>query len=379
MGQERDEEKPEDGGPICSHAKTKVRFGDKKSSNVQTQTLIDAPRRSTSASEGSFSREYPPSSSKWRDPLSDVEVARRHQTDLAVQQSGHEDSDTRTCPNPHQFAKCQQCDIRSSGSRPPSAQHEKKIYLHLNLKDRESPQLVVCPKRNHFHRHSASRDTVIDVDSISLPMPSRPPSRSRSRLSEPALSMSSCNTPRSGHRAPRDSSHELQSLRQAYGSGSKSLGERLSSPAASSNQRQFKAQLVQNVLTPRSLATPRVTGELATSHYSGRYSTPQNRVAEKVIARDGYVDETRLPLPKWPHGQQMSVGSSQSTPQVVEPDSSTVAKTVSTRRSTKMRDPMRVKGGSGTPTLPAEPDVESATEQTEGIVLSWESLTVTSK
>jgi hypothetical protein len=57
--------------------------------------------------------------------------------------------------------------------------------------------------------------------------------------------MSSYNTPRSRHRTPRDAFHELQSLRQAYGSGS--LGEGLPSTAASASQRQFKAQ-VQSVV-----------------------------------------------------------------------------------------------------------------------------------
>ena len=352
MGQKRREERPEDGCPICSHARTKVWFGDRKCSNVQTQTLIDAARCSIGASGGSPSRED--LSSKWRDPPSDAEVARCHETDVAVEQSGYADLDTRSCPR--QVAKCQRCDVGSSGGSRPrtSGYQEKKVYLHLNLKSRESPQLVVCPKRNRSQCHSreGSRDTVIDVDSVSLPMPSHPPSRSRSRsrLSEPASSMSSYNTPRSGHRTPRDAFHELQSLRQAYGSGS--LGEGLH----------------------------RVTGELVTPRSSGRYPNPQSqvsRVVEEVIARDGHVDETLLPLPKWPHGlQHMSVGSSSKSAPRAELDSGALAKVVSARSTMVRREPMRVTGGSGTP--PTE-DVESATNQKEGVVLSWESLTVTSK
>ncbi|KAG0604531.1 hypothetical protein M758_10G178300 [Ceratodon purpureus] len=388
MGQTRNEEKSEDGCPECSHAKTKVWFRDSRSSNVQTQTFIDnAPRCSISASEGLASREYISSSSKWPD----TEVARCYRTDLAVEQSDHEDSDTRSCPNPHQYARCQRCDVRSSGSRPPSAHQEKKIYLHLNLKNRESPQLVVCPERNHSQHHSASRegcrDTVIDVDSISLPLPSRPMSRSLSRLSEPSLSMSSYNTPRGGHRTPRDSFHELQSLRQAYGSGStRSSVEGLPSPAASTSQFQFKAQ-VQNVdwqLTPRAMATARATDELATPRASGRHLSQVPHAVEKVVASDGYVDETLLPLPKSPHGQQqiMCVGSSQNTPRV-GPDLGAFVKVASARRSMKVRrDPMRVKGGSDTPPSEEKEDVHESVDtdqQKEGVVLSWENLTVTSK
>lgn len=392
MGQKRKEDKPEDGCPICSHARTKVWFREKRSSNVQTQTF-NSPRGSNCSEEVSCPHDtgvYHCSSSKWHDEA----AARCHQTDSAVEQSGyHEHNETRSCPNPNrnpnQLAKCQKCDYSrsSAGSRPPSSSSatlphpEKKIYLHLNMRNRDSPQLVICPKRNHHHgpRHSASRglasnsrDTVIDVDSLSLPLPSRP----WSRMSEPAapLSMAFCKAPiRTPRDSPHDSVQQLQSLRQAYGSSSK---ERAPSPAASTRAQPH------NVDRPQA---PRPSGP-------PQRRPPSIATPEEGIAKDGDVDETLLPVPKWPHGQQQTlstVASQISTPRVVdravlEPDSSssTLAALVSsTRRSTKItkdHHPMRVKGGSGTQ-LAEEGPVESSTAQIEGVVLSWESLTVTSK
>lgn len=355
---------------MCSHAKSKVWF---RSSNVQTQTF-NSPRGSHCSEEESAydTGVYHCPSSKWHDPP----AARCHRSDEAVEQSGRYDDETRSNPNRTQLAKCQKCD---SGSRPPSraTDSEKRIYLHLNLRNRDSPQLIICPKRNRHQRHTAcsheeasnSRDTVIDVDSLSLPLPSRP----WSRMSEPAIP--SHQAPRSGGpRMSRDS--ELQSLRQACGSSSKAAAEQPVLSPSPANQRQ-RAQLLQNAVFPRAMETAIPPPKVELVAAPRPFGPPQRRPPS--IARDGASDETLLPLPKRPHGQQ-SVAS-QSTPRVdgavIDSWSSTVTPIPlsSTKITTDL--PLRVKGGSSTAPAVEEVPVESNTA--EGLVLSWESLTVTSK
>ena len=393
MGQNRNE-KPEDGRPICRHAKTRVWFREKKGNNAHTQTF-----NTPWGSSGSNC-----SSSKWHDPPSDGECRR---FDAAVERSGCEDI-TRLCPNPR-------CESRGSVYRPASRHHERKIYLHLNLGNRESPQLVVCPERNHCQlQHSTnSRETVVDVDdSELLPRPSQPPSRSRSRLSEPALSMMSSSNnfssrgPRSGHQSfpyPKGPVHDpsqLQSLRQAHGSGSRSSLDQVPSPTASSTitPRRIEAQLhyvgrnLQHVERAMS-ATPRrsevdVRLNLAQRRHDddGRDLNPPRSQISGVgasvahAARNGNAGETLLSLSKWPHGQQMHVTCNFPLEKIATPRS----------RSTRMRNDLllRVKGGSGSPhnepveTEEGHVDQTAATtppQKAEGVVLSWEGLTVTSK
>ncbi|KAG0611088.1 hypothetical protein M758_7G114400 [Ceratodon purpureus] len=393
MGQKR-KEKPEDGYPMCRHAKTKVWFREKKGNNAQTQTYT-----TPWGSSGSDC-----SSSKWYDP-STTSATECHRFDSADERSDYGDI-SKSCCNP-------KCESRGSGSRSTSC-HERRIYLHLNLKDRESPQLVVCPKRNHCQlQHSTSHETVIDVDdSELLPRPSwppsRPPSRPRSRLSEPSLSMISSSSnfsPRGriGHQGSyskvslQDPS-QLQSLRQSYqGSGSRSSSEKPPSPTASNlTPRRMRASLHnvdRNLAHERAMsATPR-SNELDLRFNSAfRRNDDEHRdlnaqsqmnpgvggFEAQCAARSGCVGETSLALPKCPHGQQMHVNSK------ILPEPDCMVKVATPRSSSiKMKNdlPLRVKGGSDSPhNEPEEDFAESSTPpQTEGVVLSWEGLTVRSK
>lgn len=384
MGQKR-KEKPEDGRPICRHARTRVWFRE-KGNNAHTQTFT-----TPWGSSGSDC-----SSSKWHDPPSDAES---HRLDSAVGRSGCEDI-TRPCANP-------KCESRGSGSRPASHQ-ERRIYLHLNMRNRDSPQLVVCPKRNHCQlQPSTSREAVIDVDdSELLPRPSLPPSRSLSRLSEPALSMMASSNnfsprSRSGHH-PKVSLHDpsqLQlSLRQAHqGSGSRSSSDKLPSFTASvtPRRRAHLQNVDRNFAHERGMSTtPRSTRSEMDLRYNlaqrqhdddQRVLNPQSQIpgvgeSEVPAARNGYVGEALLPPPKWPHGQQMHVKSKS------PPEPACLVKIATSRSSSiKMKnEPSRVKGGSGSPhNEPVEAEEvyvsNSTPPQTDGVVLSWEGLTVASK
>jgi hypothetical protein len=334
MGQKR-----KDGRPIYRHARTKVWFREKKGTNAQTQTW---------GSSGSDC-----SSSKWHDPPTPRD-AECHRFDAAVERSGYEDIPGPRIPNP-------KCETRGSGSRPASTHQERTIHLHLNLKSRESPQLVVCPRRNHCQLQQ-SHETLIPVDDDAelLLWPSRP------APPEPALSLQEPS--------------QLQSLRQAHqGSGSRSSSDKVV-PS-------HKAQLhnVERSL-PHERAMSRNELDIhhnpAYGHHHDEQRDLNSQSGDSEVHVNGYVNETLLP--KWPPGQQVHVITKS------PPELACLVKIATSRScsNVKMKNevPLRVKGGSGSPH--SEPvqiqdqayvDNVSTPPQTEGVVLSWEGLTVTSK
>uniref|UniRef100_A0A7I4AWE4 ABC transporter domain-containing protein n=1 Tax=Physcomitrium patens TaxID=3218 RepID=A0A7I4AWE4_PHYPA len=439
MGKKR-KEKTEEGRPLCRHAGTKIWSREKKSSSVQTQTFTTSSDSGVTEASVLYSNNAGFSnfsSSKWHDLISGVEDARCNQTNSEFEQVGYVED------NSGRFAKsCQNCELKDYGSSRPSSSsnhHEKRIYLHLDFRNRESPQLVVCPKRNHHQYYSSGHgEVVIDVDSESLPRPSCSPSRSR--LCEHAMPVSSF-TQRSNCQSYTEASlykaPQLQSLLDANGSGSRSTSENVPSPTASINPRRgSQVQNAEGQLTHERamLTTPeRGRSDLRSNLAHGRaMSEPRGRMAFRgceldicpnqlaqgrhslsspacsecssdpksqfefnigegvPTAKIGNVREILLPLPKFL--QKKNINTPNSGTRVVkaialQPKPATYGK-IATPRSCSMklkRDTMRVKGGSGAfptifPNWFTKPVESSAPpQQTDGVVLSWENLTVMSK